>query len=207
VRVAIVNGNAQLCENLKYVLGGETGITIVGAFGSGAEALGELSRASPEVALLDPELPDITGDEFIRRAKAVMPKLEVLIYSLSEDWNSVLSLLKAGATGYLLKTTKPKDLIEALHELHEGGAPLSPRVARMVITEFHEYAGAGREYLTARQTEILSGMDKGLTYRELAEKYLISPYTVRTHIRNIYEKLGAKCKAEAIRKAKKEGIL
>ncbi len=207
MRLAIVDSNLERCESLRHLLTGEAGISVVGVFKSGKRALGDLDETAPDVVILDLDLPDMPGAELIRKLKATRPKLDVLVCTVRDDWKSVFSALKAGASGYLLKKTRPKDLIEAIDSLHDGGAPLSPRIARMVITEFHDRNGGGREWLSTRQVEILNGMDRGLTYREIAKDLMISPLTVRTHIRNIYEKLQAKNKGEAIRKAKKEGFI
>lgn len=207
MRLAIVDSNPEGRENLRRLLAGESGISVIGAFESGKKALKGLSGKVPDVVVLDLELPDMPGADLIRTMKAGMPKLDVLVYTALDDWKSVFSALKAGATGYLLKRTRPKDLIEAIAGVYEGGAPLSPKVAGMVITEFHERNGGGREWLSTRQVEILNGMDRGLTYREIAKGLRISPLTVRTHIRNIYEKLGASSKADAIRKARREGCI
>lgn len=207
MRLAIVDNNFILCESLRHMLAGESDISVVGVFGAGKKALRVLGDTAPDIVILDLDLPDMPGDEFIKRLKAGTPKLDVLVYTARDDWKSVFSALKAGATGYLLKRTKPKDLIEAIDSLYDGGAPLSPKVARMVIRELHEQSGVGREGLSKKQTEVLRGLDRGLTYREIAKNLSLSPLTVRTHIRNIYEKLGASSKAEAIRKAKKEGFI
>lgn len=207
MRLAIVDGNLERCENLRHLLTGEAGISVVGVFKSGKRTLKDLDETAPDVVLLDLDLPDMPGAELIRMLRAARPKLDVLVCTVRDDWKNVFSALKAGAAGYLLKSTRPKDLIEAIDGVYEGGGPLSPRIARMVIAEFHERNGGGRDWLSARQAEILVGMDRGRTYREIAKDLRISPLTVRTHIRNIYEKLQAKNKGEAIRKAKKEGFI
>lgn len=207
MRLAIVEDNIAILENLKLVLGGEGDISVVGAYDNAEDALGNLKRVSPEIMLVDLGLPKMSGLELIRRAKTEMPKLDMLVYTVFDDWKNVFSALKAGAAGYILKGTKPRELVEAIAGLHEGGAPMSPRIARMVISELHDER-EGRHYaLTPREREILSGMDKRMTYKELAGMMGISPFTVRTHIRNIYEKLQAKSKEEALEKAKKSGVI
>jgi two-component system NarL family response regulator len=207
MRLAIVEDNIPVLENLKILLGGEDGITVVGAFASGDEALGKLEKILPEVLLVDLGLPGMPGIEFIKKAKALLPRLEVMVYTVFDDWANVFTALKAGAAAYILKGTRPKDLIEAIASLHQGGAPMSPRISRMVINEFHDETKNGACALTAREKEILSGMDKHMTYKELADKLCISPFTVRTHIKNIYEKLQARNKEEALRKARQDGAI
>lgn len=207
MRLAIVNNDPSLCESLRLILAGESDMSVIGAFRSGRKALKALAGAAPDIVIVNPDLPDIPGDEFIKKLKACFTKIDVLAYTDRDDRKSVFSVLKAGATGYLLKGTRPRDLVEAIAGVYRGGAPLSPKVARMVVRELQEQYGAGTEGLSRKQAEVLREMDRGLTYREIAKGLGISPLTVRTHIRNIYEKLGVKSKADAIRKAKKEGIL
>ena len=207
MRVAILEDNATLLDNLRLVLGGEGGITVVGAFSSAEEALTNLKRTSPEIMLVDIGLPGISGIDFIKLAKAEDPMLEMLVYSSSDDWKTVSSAFNAGAMGYIIKGAKPRQLLEAITDLYEGGAPMSPRIARMIVTDYHDRIDGEEDVLSQREREILTGMDKGMTYRDIAKELLISPYTVRTHIRNIYEKLPATSKADALRKAKKSGLL
>lgn len=207
MRLAIVEDNIPVLENLKVLLGGEESITVVGAFVAAEDALRELETIDPEIMLVDLGLPGMPGIEFIKKAKAVLPGTEVMVYSVFDDWPNVFAALKAGATAYILKGTKPKDLIEAIEGLHRGGAPMSPRIARMVIAEFQGDAAGSANSLTAREREVLSGMDKHMTYKELADTLGISPLTVRTHIRNIYEKLHAKNKGEALDKARRGGMI
>ncbi len=207
MRLAIVEDHAPLLENLKIILAGERDISIVGAYESAEKTLATLSQAAPDVVLADLGLPQMSGIEMIRRIKAQMPRTDILVYTVFDDWRNVFAALKAGATGYILKGTSPRELIEAITSLHEGGAPMSPKIARMVITEFHDERAGDTNALTSREREILSGMEKRMTYRELAVQLSISPFTVRTHIKNIYEKLQAKNKEEAIRKARRDGVL
>ncbi len=207
MRLAILEDNVTLLDNLRVVLGGEGGITVVGAFSTAEDALANLKRTSPEIMLVDIGLPGISGIDFIKLAKAEDPNLEMLVYSAYDDWKTVSLAFSAGAMGYILKSAKPRQLVEAIMDLYEGGAPMSPRIARMIVTEFHAKIDSGADVLSQREREILGGMDKGMTYREIAKTLLVSPHTVRTHIRNIYEKLPATSKSEALRKAKKSGWL
>lgn len=206
MRLVIVEKNISQLERLNIILDGESQISIIGSFGSAGGALRGLRKAFPDVILTDLDLPDMPGEEFIRRAKAKLPGAEVMVHTKVEDWGRVQAAFNAGAAGYFLKSTAPKALIDALYELQGGGAPMSPRIARMVIRDMQEDS-AGRYALSAREKEILCGMEKRMTYRDIAATLLISPLTVRTHIRNIYEKLEAKSKEEALRKAKRNGLI
>ncbi len=207
MRLAIVEDAPALLENLKIILSGEADISVVGAYDCAEDALADLGRAAPEVMLVDLGLPRMSGLELIARAKARIPKLDILVYTVFDDWKNVFAALKAGAAGYILKGTKPRELIEAVIGLYEGGAPMSPRIARMVISEYHSESAGDRYALTSREKEILSAMDKRMSYKEIAAMMHISPHTVRTHIRNIYEKLQAKNREEALMKAKKDSAI
>ncbi len=207
MRLVIVEKNSSQLERLNIILDGEPQITVVGSFGSGDDALRGFRRTSPDIILTELDLPDMPGDEFIRRAKAKLPGAEILVHTAFHDRSRVQAAFSAGAMGYILKGTPPKALIEALAELHECGAPMSPKIARMMITEIHQKNDGIPSLLSVREKEILCGMGNGLTYRDIAKNLLISPHTVRTHIRNIYEKLKAKTKEEALRKARKDGAL
>jgi len=207
MRLAIIDDNTTLLQSLAAILGGEKDIAVVGAFRSAEDALKKMDRIAPEVVLVDTGLPGMSGIEFIRQAKARFPKIEMLVHSTADDLKTVTSAFHAGATGYLIKGSKPRALVEAIMELYNGGAPMSPKIARMMISAFHHKISGDGDVLSHREKEILSGMDKGMTYREIAETLLVSPHTVRTHIRNIYGKLPATCKSEALRKAKQSGML
>lgn len=207
MRLVIVEDTLPILENLKIVVGGDGAISVVGAYDSAEGALKNLDRDAPDIMLVDLGLPGMPGIELIRRAKAEMPKLDILVYTVFDDWKTVFSALKAGATGYVLKGTKPRELIEAITSLYEGGAPMSPRIARKVISELHDDSPGGSYALTPREKEILSAMDKRMNYKEIANVMGVSPHTVRTHIRNIYEKLQAKNRQEALLKAKKDNAI
>ena len=207
MRLAILEDNLSLLDNLRLLLGGEPDITVIGAYGSAEEALVNLSNGKPEVMLVDLGLPDMPGIEFIRRAKEIMPSLDIMVYTVFDDWITVFAAIKAGATGYILKGTTPRELIDSIKGLHQGGAPMSPKIARMVISEYHNETPEEHQLLSPREREILSGMHQNMTYKEIAKKLTISPLTVRTHIKNIYEKLQAKSKMEALKKARRQGMV
>src|SRR6185369_11886767 len=207
MQIAIVEDNRLLLENLRLLLDGETGISVVGAFLSGEEALSELAACSPDVMLVDLDLPGISGIELIKRVKAKSPALDIMAYTIFEDRETVFSAIKAGASGYILKGSTPRELIESLNSLYRGGAPMSPKIARKVIQEFQDETVSESSLLSHREKEIVRGIEQGLTYKNIAEKFFISPHTVHTHIKNIYEKLQAKDRPEAISKARRKGLI
>jgi len=208
MRIVIVEDNRLLLENLRLLLDGETGISVVGAFATAEDALSELDSCNPDVMLVDLDLPGISGIELIKRVKAKTPEIDPMAYTIFEDRETVFSAIKAGASGYILKGSSPRELVESLNNLYHGGAPMSPKIARKVIQEFREEAVASENgLLSQREKEIVKEIEQGLTYKNIAEKFHISPHTVHTHIKNIYEKLQAKDRPEAISKARRKGII
>jgi two-component system NarL family response regulator len=207
MRLIIVEDNRLLLENLRLLLNGEAGITVAGAFASAEEALEMLAECKPEVMLVDLDLPGISGIELTKRAKAAMPEIDIMAYTIFEDRETVFSAIKAGASGYILKGSSPRELVESLNNLFQGGAPMSPKIARKVIKEFQHDNDSPQTLLSQREKEIVRGIEQGMTYKDIAERFNISPHTVHTHIKNIYEKLQAKGRPEAILKARKQGLI
>ncbi len=207
MRLVIVEDDPILLESLKLILGGEAGITVAGAYGNAEDALRGLKKASPEVVLADLGLPGMSGIELIKQAKENMPELEIMAHTVFEDRENVFSALKAGASGYILKGSSPREIVEAIHEIHKGGAPMSPKIARKVIHEFQDEEAGEQYILSQREKDIVKCIEQGLTYKEISLKLKISAHTVHTHIKNIYEKLQAKDRVEALVKARKTGII
>ena len=207
MKVSIVEDDVLLRQNLKLLLSGETGISVVSVYGSAEEALTGVKRAHPEILLADIGLPGMSGIELIRKLKDQMPELEIMAHTVFDDRETVFSAIKAGASGYILKGSTPRDLIDALHTLAKGGSPMSPKIARKVIREFQGEEVDEQYLLSHRETEIVREIENGLTYKDIAAKLNISPHTVHTHIKNIYEKLHAKDRQGALVAARKKGII
>jgi len=207
MKVSIVEDDVLLRQNLRLLLSGETGISVVSVYGSAEEALAGIKRARPEILLADIGLPGMSGIELIRELKDQMPGLEIMAHTVFDDRETVFSAIKSGASGYILKGSTPRELIDALHTLAKGGSPMSPKIARKVIREFQD-EGIDEQYLLShRETEIVKEIENGLTYKDIAAKLSISPHTVHTHIKNIYEKLHAKDRQGALVAARKKGII
>lgn len=208
MKLLIVEDDTLLRNNLKLLLDGEPGIEVMDTFGSAEEAAAQLEKIRPDVMLCDLGLPGMSGVEFIPIAKAKLPELDIMAYTIFEDRQSVFSAIKAGASGYILKNSTPRELIEALFTLREGGSPMTPKIARAVIRELQNGGEAEEDLLlTTREKEVLLHIEAGLSYKQIAAKLNISRHTVHTHIKNTYEKLQAKDKQEAIIKARRKGIL
>ncbi len=207
MRIAIVEDDPLLRENLKLLLNGERDISVISDWGSAEEALSAIFSLSFDIMLVDLGLPIMSGIDLIKKVKEKKPEVELMAHTVFEDRDNVFSAIKAGASGYILKGSSPRELIEALHSLYQGGAPMSPKIARKLIMEFQD-EGASEEYLLShREKEIVKCIEDGLAYKEIAEKLSISPHTVHTHIKKIYEKLHARNRQEALTTARKKGII
>jgi DNA-binding NarL/FixJ family response regulator len=207
MRIAIVEDNQILLENLKLLLMGEPNIEVVGNSSSAESAMKTLDFSNIEVMLVDLGLPGMSGIELIEKIKTKYPEVEIMAHTVFENRESVFSAIKAGASAYMLKGSRPAELIESLNKLYEGGAPMSPKIARMVIQEFQEKGSDEQYLLSQREREVLKEIERGLSYKEIANKLNISPQTIHTHIKKIYDKLHAADRQDALLKARKKGII
>ena len=175
--------------------------------GSAEEALE--SEAPVDIILLDINLPKLTGIEAIPMFKEKYPGQKIIMLTIQDDAESILSAIKAGADGYILKKTSPQKILEAIHQVYEGGAALTPMVAKQVLALFTPQKAVVESptNLTPREKEILNLITQGMTTVVIAETLFISAQTVRNHIKNIYEKLHVHSKAHAVARALKEKIV
>lgn len=209
MRIMIVEDDTSLGKNLKFLIGGESEMEVCGLYPTAEEALESLEKDAPDLILADLGLPGISGVEFIRRVKEIHPEVLILAHTLHDDRKTVFSAIKTGAMGYLLKGTKPRELVEALEELYKGGAPMSPKIARAIISDFQSDKEKIEEQylLSPRERTILKNIEQGLSYKEIATEQNISPHTVHTHIKHAYEKLHAANRKDALVKARIKGII
>lgn len=200
IRVGIVEDDRSMRENLALLIDGAPGFSCVAACASGEEALQRIPEAAPAVVLMDIHLPGISGIECVARLRRVLPETQVIMLTVEEDSEQVFESLKAGATGYLVKHVPPEDILEAMAEVHRGGAPMSSHIARRVVTAFlsRSAGGAAAVQLTPREEGILRLLAKGCRSKEIADELGISAGTVNTHVRHIYEKLHVRSRAEAV---------
>ncbi len=210
MRLAIVEDNPVLRQKLSVALNGEPDISVVGAYGTAEEALGSIRADAADVLLVDIGLPGMSGVEFIRLMRDRMPEADIIAHTVLEDRETVFAAIRAGAYGYVLKGGGLGELMAALRQLSQGGAPMSPKIARKIIREFHE-PGARKEsdesLLSAREREVLREIEKGMSYKQIADACSISPHTVNAHVKNIYKKLQARDRTEALLMARKKGLL
>jgi DNA-binding NarL/FixJ family response regulator len=202
VTIAIVEDSAALRDNLEAMLRREPSFRCVGAFSDAEQALAALPSLRPAVVLMDIKLPGINGVECVRRLAGELPETQVIMLTVYDDSDSVFDSLAAGASGYLLKPVKSAQLIEAIQEVREGGAPMSMSIARRVVQAFKKSAPVAdpEANLWAREVEILELLAKGFLKKEIAEKLNISYWTVQTHVGRIYKKLHVHSRAQAVAK-------
>ena len=197
-------------EKVRYYLAEQIQLHIdVGAlrvFGDAETALKELTAEPVEIALFDVHLPGMNGIDCIQRLKMLHPRMQMMVLTVYDNPDTIFNALKAGATSYLLKTTPAEKILEAIAEVQQGGSPISSQIARKVIEAFavREKTNEYFQELSRREQEMLEHLSKGYRYKEIADKSFISIDTVRTHIRNIYEKLQVNNRAAAL---KKTGLL
>lgn len=198
--VGIVEDDAVLRKSLARLIGDTYGTQNILACASSEEALQKFVTYKPQVVLMDLNLPQMPGTECIRRLKELLPQTQVIVLTVYEDSEHIFRALKAGASGYLLKRSDPEEVLEAITNAREGGAPMSSQVAHRVVQSFHEPAATALDTtaLTEREREILNFLSKGFANKEIADKLNISVPTVRTHLRHIYEKLHVRSRSEAI---------
>lgn len=225
IRVAIVEDTTDIRTSLSLLIAGTHGFECVAACASGEEAMHVLPALTPDITLMDIDLPGMTGTECMRSLLESGFQGKFMMLTVLLDDVSIFKALQSGANAYVLKNTPPAELISNINELYAGGAPMSSQIARRVLESFHGTAlrtsknatsQARAQYppynegallsqtltagLTEREEEILQMLAEGLRYKAIAEKFFISPATVRTHIHNIYQKLHVRSRGEAVAK-------
>jgi len=202
ITVSIVEDDRGTRENLVALLGDEPKVHCLGAHATGEAALRAIPTEKPHVALVDINLPRMSGIECVARLTERMPELKVLMLTAYEDGNLIFKSLRAGASGYLLKKLLPAELIQAIEQVHAGGAPMSMPIARKVISHFHRIRQpvSAVEKLTGREQEILTLLSHGYLNKEIGGHLGISSNTVRAHLRNVYDKLHVQSRTEAAAK-------
>jgi DNA-binding NarL/FixJ family response regulator len=202
IRIAVVEDDKTVREGLQMLLNGSPGYSCIAAYGSGEDALAGIPDLMPDVILMDINLPGINGIECILKLRERDLPVLFIMLTVFEDPDTIFQSLSAGACGYLLKHTPPVKLLEAIQDVHRGGSPMSGEIARKVVQSFQHIPTKENTTgnLTKREEEILGFLAQGFFYKEIAESLSISVETVRTHIRNIYEKLQVRTRTEAILK-------
>jgi DNA-binding NarL/FixJ family response regulator len=200
IKVAIVDDDEGIRTSLAALIRRAPALRLAGDYPDAEVALRKIPRRPPNVVLMDINLPGMNGVECVRQLKGLLPNVQVLMLTVYEDSDSLFNSLKAGASGYLLKRTASTRLLEAIHDVYEGGSPMTPQLARRVVQYFSRPA-EGRSSvsnLTPGERDFLDQLANGYAYKEIADRMKISIDTVRSYVRTVYEKLHVHSRTEAV---------
>ncbi|MBL8001304.1 MAG: response regulator transcription factor [Flavobacteriales bacterium] len=202
IKVAIVEDDRDFRDLLLAGMVQNDGIQVVDTFPTGDRFLKALEELDADVVVMDINMPGTSGIDCVARAKPQKPAMQFLMSTVFENPAYIFQALCAGATGYIVKSAPAKDLIAAVYDIHTGGSPMSPAIARAVVGSFqggtsHAIRDA---QLTTKEREVVDGLANGLMYKEIADKLGVNISTVRTHIRSIYDKLQVHSRAEAVKR-------
>jgi DNA-binding NarL/FixJ family response regulator len=202
VKVAIVEDDVGLRRSLERLLNLTPGFRCIYACGSGEEAMKLIPANPPDVVLMDIHLPNRSGIECAAFLRQRVPELQIIMLTAYDDAHTIFKALRAGASGYLLKRARPEAIFEAIHEARRGGAPMSSEIARQVVAAFQEPPPAGTvdEGLSRREQEILEHLLRGFSNKDIAAQLSISIFTVKNHLRHIYEKLHVRSRTDVLLK-------
>ena len=204
VRIVIVEDDDVIRGSFVSLLNDNERFICIADYDNCEEAIKRLAMDEPDIILMDIGLPGISGIEGIKRIKNIRPHIDILTVTVHDEGEIVFNALCAGATGYLTKNISPQRLIEAIDEVRNGGAPMSTNIARLVIRSFQRSTDSP---LTSRETQVLQHLSRGKSYTMIADELYINKETVRTHIKNIYQKLNVHSKSAAIEKASKDRLI
>jgi len=205
IKVAIVDDNDNIRNSLAEVINSADNLKLVGAFEDGMAAVDGMPQVKPDVVIMDIEMPGMDGVECVRQLKLKLPDVNFLMLTVYEDSDRLFESLKAGAGGYLLKRTSSARLVQAIQEIHEGGSPMTPQIARRVVQFISGSATTSRGaaqlgILTPGEKRFLDELAQGYAYKEIADHLGISLDGVRNYVRNIYKKLQVHSKLELVNK-------
>jgi len=213
IRVAVFEDNKLVRDSFETILNGTDGFTCTGAFSSCNNLRSDIERSRPDIVLMDIEMSGMNGIEATKKIKDQYPEIKILIQTVFEDDEKIFAAICAGASGYMIKKTTPTKLIDALQEVYDGGAPMSPGIATRVLALFQKFAPPQQQSndesgtLSKREKEILLLMMEGDNYHTIAKKCFLSYDTIRTHVRSIYKKLHVASVNQAIVKAFKQRLI
>ena len=200
IKVALVEDDEGIRTSLASLIRRAPSLKLAGDYPDAETALKEIPRRPPDVVLMDINLPGLNGVECVRQLKAALPAVQFLMLTVYEDSESLFNSLKAGASGYLLKRTASARLLEAISDVHKGGAPMTPHLARRVVQFFSSPSQGSSpvSHLTPGEKEFLDQLANGYAYKEIADRMKISIDTVRSYVRTVYEKLHVHSRTEAV---------
>lgn len=204
IRICLIEDDARLRHLIARWLQREPGFSVVNEYADAESAIQNMPQDHPDVALVDINLPGQSGIDCVRQLKPKLPATQFGMVTVYEDANKIFEALAAGATGYLLKQTPQAELVVAIRELHRGGSPMSPNIARMVVQSFRQPVAPAKSepafLLSQREQQVLDGLVRGDLYKEISDALGISMGTLHTYIRRIYEKLHVHSRSQAVAK-------
>jgi DNA-binding NarL/FixJ family response regulator len=200
ISVAVVEDSDTFRRNIQRLLTRTPGFRCAGTCTNGREALQCLPEMRPDVVLMDIHMPEMNGIECTTQLKAILPKVQIIILTVYEDTETIFKALRSGASGYLLKRTAYPEILNAIREIRQGGAPMSSAIARKIVEAFQEPPSSREdsEPLSAREKEILDWLAQGFSNKEIGAKLDISQFTVKVHLAHIFEKLHVRSRTEAV---------
>jgi DNA-binding NarL/FixJ family response regulator len=206
--VIVVEDDRGLREQLVAILEPAPDIKCLGAYSSAEEALPEILGKNPDVVLMDIKLPGMSGIQCVAEVKKVLPTMQIIMVTIYEDSERIFRALKAGANGYLVKSSPPEQLLAAIRDVSKGGAPMSSHIASKVVKHFHLVGNSPTESenLSPREREVLDLLASGFIYKEIGDKLNIGTETVRTYVKNICQKMHVRSRLEAVAKHKSEAF-
>ncbi|MEP1150595.1 MAG: response regulator transcription factor [Balneola sp.] len=201
IKVGIIEDNPYMREGWEAFIDAERDMCIIGSFESFEDAWKSNELKKCDLIIMDIELPGISGIEGVKKLKSEGYSAEMIMATVFDDDENIFNAVKAGAIGYLLKKTSPEDLILAIRQAYEGGSPMTPNIARRIISTLHVKKLSKEDRLSEREQEILQELATGRSYAEIGKKVFLSVDGVRHHIRSIYKKLEVHSRSEAVSKA------
>lgn len=209
ILISIIEDVEEYRNALQIMLNATPGFNCEHTYPNGEAAIRDIPIHQPDIVLVDLNLPGMSGIQVMEQLKKQYPKIQFMVLTVFEDDDKIFNALTAGASGYLLKSTPPAKIMDAIRELHDGGSPMSAQIARKVVASFRqptrEVANPYEQMLTLREKEILEMLSQGKLYRQIVNELGISLETVKSHCHNIYEKLHVTTKMEAINKVYPRG--
>jgi len=209
IRITLFDDNRRMRDALELLIRRTTGFVFGGAFEDCSNVLDDVDATQPEIILMDIDMPGISGIEALKMIRKKFPAIQILMLTSFDDDDKIFNAICAGASGYILKNNKLDYLVSMIREVRDGGAPMSPSIARKVLELFQKSNApeSDEEYnLTAREKDVLSLLVKGLSYKMIADQLNVSYPTVHSHIQNIYHKLHVSSSTEAVAKAIKQRL-
>lgn len=210
IRITIFDDNKRFRESVGILFETNPNFDLVGSFPDVLSVVENVEETIPDVVLMDIDMPSINGISAVKSLRAKFPKLPIIMLTTFDEDDKVFQSVCAGAMGYLLKNTQPAKLIEAVQEVFEGGAPMTPSIARKVMFHFQQQNAPSpqNDYgLSEREKDVLTELVKGKSLKMIADELFVSRETVKTHVKNIYSKLHVSCAAEAVAKTLNQKLL